>query len=334
MYTEHMRIDPAYWERLRACDLDSVAKILARTDGRVAAWSRTTDTLHVPGADDTPGFYVKRHFFSRWINRLRGTFRGTFFGMHRGQAEYLALNAMRSAGVTAVRPVAYGGRRIAHFLTACFLITEEVPEAPNLTTLGLDLAAGHAQLSATQRRMWIRGLATQLAEMHALGVSHGNLFWRNVLVRSGPDGHPEFFFLDAQPLHTWERFGAGAGWWLRELAQVAVSAVPFTSRSERLRFVRQYLGQARLTLDTPRVAAGERLRQGLTPAMKLQIRQVEHLAQSWRRHEQRRIRMNGLFEQWNRQLAKEEQRALSLDSGCCQSLTGRDARPTIAEPHA
>ena len=86
IYTEHMRADPAYRERLRACGLDTVDKVLARVDGRVAAWSRTTDTLYVPGAGGTPGFYVKRHFFPNWIKRLRGTFRGTFFGMHRGQA--------------------------------------------------------------------------------------------------------------------------------------------------------------------------------------------------------------------------------------------------------
>jgi hypothetical protein len=286
--TEHMRTDPAYSERLHACGLDTVGRVLARVEGCVAAWSRTTDTLFVSGADGTPGFYVKRYFFPNWTKRLRGTLRGTFFGMHRGQAEYRALNAMRALGIPAVRPVAYGDRRVGHFLAACFLITEEVPGARNLTAFALAVAAGRQTLSPAQRRALLAALAEQLAALHATGCSHGNLFWRNLLVRHGPDSRPEFFFLDAQPLRSWQRLGRNSHWWLRELAQVTVSATPFTTRTERLRFMHYYLGGA-----------------PLTPQLKNQLRQIEHQAQSWRRHELRRIRMTRLFDEWNRQLLAE-----------------------------
>jgi hypothetical protein len=296
--TEQMRIDPAYRERLRACGLDSVAKVLARVEGRLAAWSRTTDTLYIPAADGAPGFYVKRHFFPNWTKRLRGTLRGTFFGMHRGQAEYRALNAMRALGIPAVRAVAYGARRTVHFLTACFLITEEVPDALNLTSFAQDVATGRRPFSRGQRQALIDELAGQLADMHATGCSHGNLFWRNLLVRDGPDGRPEVFFLDAQPLHSWERLGPGGNWWLRELAQLTVSAMPFTTRSQRLRFVRQYVRGARSMA-----------------ALKPHLHQIEHLAQTWRRHEDRRIRMNQLFEAWNRQLIEEQRRSSRVGGG-------------------
>ncbi len=286
--TEHMSVDPAYRARLRACGLDSVAKVLARVDGRIAAWSRTTDTLHVAGPDGEPGFYLKRHFFPTWMKRLRGTLRGTFFGMHRGMAEYRALDRMRALGIPAVRPVAYGGRRIGHFLAACFLITEEVPSAVNLTTFASELRDGRRRLSPAQRSAMFETLAEQLAHMHLTGCSHGNLFWRNLLVRHGPDGRPEFFFLDAQPLHPWERLSPGGAWWLRELAQMTVSAMPFTTRSERLRFVRRYIGDEQAMSE-----------------LKPQLRHIEKLAATWRRHEDRRIRMNALFEEWNRQLAVE-----------------------------
>ena len=286
--TKHMRTDPAYSERLRACGLDTVDKVLARVEGCVAAWSRTTDTLYVPSADGTPGFYLKRYFFPNWTKRLRGTLRGTFFGMHRGQAEYRALNVMRALGIPAVRPVAYGDRRVGHFLAACFLITEEVPGARNLTAFALDVAAGRESLAPAPRRAFLAALAEQLSALHATGCSHGNLFWRNVLVRQGPDRRPEFFFLDAQPLRSWWRLGRNGHWWLRELAQVTVSAVPFTTRTERLRFVQHYLGGA-----------------PLTPELKDQLRQIERQAQTWRQHELRRIRMTRLFEEWNRQLQAE-----------------------------
>jgi len=306
VYTEHMRIDPAYRAALRRVGLDSVARVLACTDGRVVAWSRSTETLLVPGVDNMPGFYVKRYYFARWANRLRGFFRGTFFGMHRGQAEYRALNALREAGIPAVRAVAYGERRIGHFLTACFLITEEVPDAVDLTHYALRLADGRIVLTRAQRHRLIRTLATQLAALHAAGLSHGNLFWRNILVRSGPDGNPEFFFLDAHPLRAWERLGRGATWWCRELAQVAVSALPFTTRAERLRFMRHYCECARLPA-----------------ALKSHLRQIGALAEAWRRHEDRRIRMQCLFERWNEQLALEE-----------RWPTGSGAAAGCAEPTA
>ena len=291
VFTEHMHSDPAYRSRLRACRLDTVGKVLACIDGRITAWSRTTDTLFVPGPDAAPGFYVKRYTFPTWRQRLRGAFRGTFFGLPRGQAEHDALRAMQALGVPAVRPVACGERRCLHFLTACFLITEEAPDAVNLTTYASEARSGRRTVTPAQRELLIRTLAQHLAQMHSVGCSHGNLFWRNVLVRDGPDATPEFFFLDPQPVRAWRRYASGVAWWVRELAQVTVSAQPFTSRAERLRFFRHYLGVKRLT-----------------PALKAQWRQIESLARSWQKHEQRRIRMNDLFETWSRQLQLERRR--------------------------
>ena len=115
--------------------------MLDRTDGRVAAWSRSTETLHVPGVDGAPGFFIKRYYYPTWRKRLRGAFRGTFFGVHRGRAEYGLLQEMRRLGLPAVRPVAYGSRRIGHFLKACFLVTEEIPGARNLTSFAGDVLA-------------------------------------------------------------------------------------------------------------------------------------------------------------------------------------------------
>jgi len=295
--TQHIWLDPAYRERLRACGLDSVSRVLQLVEGHVAAWSRSTDTLHVPDPAGRPGFYVKRYFFHDWTKRLRGTFRGTFFGRHRAQAEWRALNALRAAGVPAARPVAWGERRVLHFLTACFLITEEVPQAQNLTSFALDVRAGRRSLSQTERNKLLCALAEQLAAMHEAGCAHGNLFWRNLLVRYGPDDRPEYFFLDAQPLRAWERFTPG-GTWLRELAQVCASALPFTSRSERLRFVRHYLGVRRCT-----------------PSIKSQLRYVNQLARGWQPHEDRRIRMTQQFDDWHRQLVREQGARLPSEVG-------------------
>lgn len=291
-------VDPAYRDALHAVGLTSVASVLSRLDGDVAAWSRSTDTLHVPGPAGAPGFYLKRYYYATWRKRFRTMLRGTFLGVHRGQAEYAALQAMRNLGINAARPVAYGARRLCRFVTACFLITEEVPGSVNLTTFASDVQAGRRPLARAERLAMVTRLARQVAEMHAAGFSHGQLFWRNILVRRGLDDQPEFFFLDAQPPPSWRRLGPAAAWWHRELANLVVSALPFTTRTERLRFLRQYLGGR------------------LTPEVRAHIRAIEACSRRWERHEAQRIKMNDLFERWRHQLELEH------------------APPTQAEPSA
>ncbi len=287
VFTDHIRIDPAYRDALQTCGLTRVEDILKRVDGRVFAWSRTTDTVYVPCPGGRPGFYLKRYHYPRWRGRLRGTFRGRFFGVHRGLAEYRSLNAMRMLGIPAVRPVAFGARRLAHFVAACFLVTEEVPGAHNLTSFARNVQTGRAEISRAYRHAMVERLAVQVAAMHSAGFEHGQLFWRNVLIRKGPDDLPEFFFLDAQPPRRVFPRSTGR-WWLTELAHLAASAIPFATRSERLRFLLRYSGVRRMERQT-----------------RQDIREMEKTATRWRRHETQRIKMNDLFEEWNRQLDRE-----------------------------
>lgn len=278
-------IDPAYRERLAACDLVSVDRILSRTDGRVSAWSRTTDTVYIASPDRSPGFYLKRYYYPRWSNRLRSALRGTLLGPDRGLAETRSLNGMLSRGVPAVRPVAYGERRVGGFVSACFLVTEEVPGAVNLTTFASDQS--ERPLTPPERRQLIAVLAKQVRDMHLSGFVHGQLFWRNILVRYGPLGAPEFFFLDAAPRRSLARrsFAEGVA---RDLACLGVSAAPFCSPRERMRFLRCY--EAEADAETRRERLG----------------QLNPICERWSRHELQRIRMNTLFENWNAALDRSQ----------------------------
>lgn len=280
--SDHVKIDPAYRAELERCGLGTVDEILAHLGDRVAAWSRTTDSIYVRGRDGRPGFYVKRYFYTGWRKRFRSFFRGVFLGEHRAANEFRLLRSMRDAGVPAVRPVACGARRVCHFVTACFLITEEVPEAENLTSFALRALPG------SQRRVFARALATQIAAMHAAGVVHGRLFWRNILVRCAThaegDIDVEYFLLDARPPRRHSR-ARGITAIRHELSRLAVSALAFTSRAERMRFLRHYARAAHLTFD-----------------LHAEWRHVARRAERLAAHEAQRIRMNTLFDQWNRAL--------------------------------
>lgn len=305
-HTDQLWIDPAYAAALRAAGLADVDAILERIDGEVAAWSRSTDTLQVAGTAGRPGFYLKRYHYPSWRKRIRTMFRGTFFGVHRGAAEFRALQTMRALGISACRPVAFGARRVGHFVSACVLITEEVPAARNLTTFAQDVAEGRLRVDRRQRLAMVDELAARIADLHAAGFSHGQLFWRNILIRLSLDRSPEFFFLDAQPMPVWRRLSSGLVWWQVELAQLLVSAAPFTTRTERLRFFKRYLNAERLN-----------------GRLKQQARCVAAAAAGLQRHETQRIKMNALFNRWNCRL--QEERASRASSGRVLRISSGDA---------
>lgn len=292
-----IRIDGAYRDALADAGLLSARDIIERTGDRVAAWSRTTDTVYAAGPNGRPGFYLKRYFYSNWRKRLRGAFRGTFFGAHRALAEHRALQAMRRLGIPAVRPVAYGARRIGRFVRAAFLVTEEVPDARNLTSFASDVRSGRAAVAAATRRRMCRRLAEQVAAMHTAGFLHGQLFWRNILVRLDADDEPEFFFLDARPPAHYSRLRSMPTLRLREIASLAASAAAFTTRTERMRFMRDYAAAA-----------------GLPAELKTCWREIHRYAGRLKRHERQRVKMNDLFDRWNQALDRERDELASAGS--------------------
>lgn len=292
--TSQLWLDPAYREALRAVGLARMSDIIDFSGGRVVAWSRTTDTVFVESGRGGCGFFVKRYLFPRWRSRWRGALRGTFVGRHRALVEARLIQEMREMGLPAVRPVAVGCRRLAHFVTASVLITEAVPGAANLTQAAQDVAAGRVELSAAARRRLIDSLARHTAELHTAGYRHGQLFWRNILLRYGPDGSPTFFFLDPRPRRG-RLGGRSDNGWLRELAQLAASALAFSTPAERRRFV----------------AAYRRARGGDAPNAE-QVREIERMAETWRAHEARRIERAALFSEWACAEAREQRAAAAL----------------------
>lgn len=289
MLRDAMHIDRPYREALRQAGLDRVDAVLAQVGGTVAAWSRTTDTVFIatPGG---AGFYLKRYYYPRWRNRLRTMLRGTLFGRHRGAAEARLLLQMRRLGLPSVRPVAWGCRRIGPFVSASFLITEAVPHATNLTTFARAVQDRRRLLPPAQRQAIAAALGREVASLHEADFSHGQLFWRNILLRFGPAGDPEFFFLDARPRRARHTVVSGDGWWMEELGQVLVSALPFTTRADRMRFACAYFGARKLTRQFKEI-----------------LRETVRHASRWRLHESQRIHMNDLFENWRRQLARERE---------------------------
>lgn len=246
--TEKIIIDAPFRERLVAAGLSSVSAVLACVGDALAAWSRTTDAIRV----ESPAggsFYIKRYHYPRWKQRFRAMLRGTFFRNSRARNEYRTLMLMRKLGIQAVRPVAYGERRVFHFVRSCFLITETVPAAMSLATFIRNYSHHRATPLARQARLEIlTSLARQVRHMHEAGFVHRDLFWRNVLIRPLPDNRFEFYFLDAS-VGKRIRFAPRQESIVRDIAAMSALAPEFCSKADQLRFLLEYLNTEKLTRE-------------------------------------------------------------------------------------
>lgn len=251
--TDFMLIDTPFRERLKRAGLDSVQAVLRCVGDRLAAWSRTTDTILVklPGRDGC--IYLKRYHYPGWKRRFRGMLRGTFLKASRARSEFRALSAMRRLGIQAVRPIAFGERRTLHFVRSCFLITEAVPDAMSLVTF-IKTFADHVMTSQSRKAKVeiLTSLARQIRHMHEMGFVHRDLFWRNVLIRPLPDDRFEFYFLDASVGRRIRIVQRRQESIVHDIAAMGVLAPEFCSKSDQLRFLLEYLDTERLSPEDRR----------------------------------------------------------------------------------
>jgi len=278
-----MYTDPAYRHELSRAGLNDTEAVLRCIGDRLAAWSRTTDTVQVHlkrNATWTGSVFVKRYHYPSWKHRLKGMFRGTFLFRSRARSEFDALHAMRSRGIQAVRPVAYGERRVLRFLRSCFLITEAVPGAMSLASFARRCAeGGGSAIEPAARREIITCLARQIRHMHEQGFVHGRLYARNILVRPLPERRFEFYLLDASSSRRiWPRRITRTAV-VMDVARLAASARHACTRSDLLRFAKTYLGTDKLR-DQDRAW----------------MNRVAALSERFVRHEAYRLRLEEFFD--------------------------------------
>ncbi len=238
--------DRPWFERLGFRSVNQIMKIPAA--GAVAL-SGTSDVVRVstesaPGAP--PLLFIKRYRYDRPAQRLRLLFRGGWVGRSRARFEFEFLEEMRRRGAPAVRPVAYGEKRRRGLLRAAFLATEGAVGAVSLDRW-VDDVRRSGRIPAGVRRRLIDDLGSSVRALHAAGVFHGALFWRNILVRCEPSGRFAVAFIDPD---TRGRFFAGqvpAAQAESDLADVAATALAAGVRGGITRLVRAYLSANRLT---------------------------------------------------------------------------------------
>lgn len=229
--------------RLAALGLDSLAgAFAAAAEARAQAGGRYKAIARL---DDAAGrLFVKRWDYDRLEVWLRAALKWNF-PVFSGRRELDNLLALAAAGLRVPAPLA-AGEETHGLRRRSFVVLEALPGQP--------LDAAPPPPAARARFDLARAVAALVARLHAAGFWHKDLYLGNVL--RAPDGR--LGLLDCERV---ERAAGGPPprWRVKDLAALDLSARHAT-RSDRLRFLRAYLGLARLDPAARRLARVVRAR--------------------------------------------------------------------------
>lgn len=126
--------------------------------------------------------------------------------------------------------------------TRQYLLTESIPDSTTLYDFGQNQLR---EMPLWEQRQWIERYATQLAvelrRLHAYGFEHRDLKSKNILISNRvEDGR--IWFLDLEGVRRWPRIPHAR--LIQNLSRLHVSSLylPQITASDRLRFLRRYLG--------------------------------------------------------------------------------------------
>ena len=221
------------WEdRLKEIGLLQAARWHTLVPGTRVTGSLVVNTYRVPLSSGAV-VYFKRYVYN---NKYR-----YFMQQSRAANEVWSYRQLADIGIPTLRPLALGEIREFGCLVATCIVTREVPDALSLD----DFARQHwCKLPRAERSHVYREISTeiisQLRRAHGRRFFHFDLKWRNILVHRDADGHYRCTWIDC-PRGRYMHLRPGRGQ-LVDLSSLARLSLSYLSRTQRLRFVYDYLG--------------------------------------------------------------------------------------------
>ncbi len=215
-------------------------------DNAIKWWKRGR-TTQVAEAAIQEGDRVRRVIVKRYVYQPFREWIATIARDNPATRAWRNGMSLRLRELPTPRPLLLTHRRRWGMLVESFLITERVEDG-----LPIDryLSAKCDQLPAAERRPVVRAFIEQvgrlLRQMHERGITHPDLKATNLLVSESESGWPPLFsFIDLDGVKTWQRVPEEE--MIQNLARFAVGfrSHPHLTRTDRVRFLRVYLGEHR-----------------------------------------------------------------------------------------
>ncbi len=120
-----------------------------------------------------------------------------------------------------------------------FMVTRGVPDPINLETLFQSLSKPDSQSRINSKISVIVDLGHLIGRLHALGITHGDLRWGNLLLAKTDSGRIHYNFIDNE--RTVQYFRLRNQRRLKNLVQMNMFSDISITRTDRLRFFHAYL---------------------------------------------------------------------------------------------
>jgi len=160
-----------------------------------------------------------------------------------GWWEWRNMRRVAAAGVPTATPVAFGERMRGWFERQSFIVTEAI-DGQSLERWVPEHLGPNGDVGWSARRQLVCDLALLVRTLHEARLVHRDLYLSHVYLSHNRDGRPALRLIDLQrvfrPRWRWRR------WQVKDLAALNYSTPgPCVPSTERLRFLRAYLGVPR-----------------------------------------------------------------------------------------
>jgi tRNA A-37 threonylcarbamoyl transferase component Bud32 len=148
--------------------------------------------------------------------------------------EFVLGNRLLKMGIPVAEPLAVGEKRNLRLLKKCFLITEELSQARNLSLYVNSLHPPLNKKEIREKRAFISKLAESIRDTHNKGFTHGDLNTSHIIVKGNG-----FYYLDFENARLKRR--ASDFRWIKDLSRLNESMPSYITRTDKLRFYKEYV---------------------------------------------------------------------------------------------
>jgi heptose I phosphotransferase len=225
-------LDPDFARLLQPAERDFDALMAIEGTVMRAKEGRRTIAFRRGGRD----FYIKQHRGVGWAEIARNLLilKLPVIGARN---EWLALQALATAGIDAPRPVAFGERGANPARRQSFVVTAALGDTVTLEDLTRDWRDSPPPVD--RKRRLIAAVGAIARRMHVRGINHRDFYLCHILKDRDGD---RLYLLDLHRAGL--RRAVPRRWLLKDLAGLLMSALGIgLTRRDRLRFVAAYTGR-------------------------------------------------------------------------------------------
>ncbi len=183
--------------------------------------------------------FLKEYHYRSFSDKIKHLIR-----KNRASRSVIAAELLSLHGFCAPRTIAYGWKKSLSFINERpFTLTESVADSKNIYEIFEKFNNKSSFVNTKKKREFIRNFGREIGKLHATGFSHGDLRCGNILVQENNDRWL-FHYIDNERTKCFKRLPMKLR--IKNLVQINMLCSSAISRTDRLRFFKEYIKETRL----------------------------------------------------------------------------------------